>query len=361
MTRSKLLEAYADPKLSARLARVSYVHDDSPGWTRLRHGRSFVYVGEKSKALTSPAVLERLDALRIPPAWKEVWIAPSPRAHVQATGVDRVGRKQYIYHARWTAFRERMKFFRLAAFAQSLPLLRRRIAKALREEEFTKSKVAALALSLIDELAIRVGSDVYARENKTFGVTTLQNRHVVIDDDRITLSFIGKSHQEHELELTDTRLAELLLEEQGIPGTRLLQYFDAGGARHPLTASDVNAFIQEATGGDFTAKDFRTWIGTVHAYERMRKECSRNVSREWTSKEYAKSLRGIIKDVAEKLGNTVAVTKAHYVHAELQKQYACGAFRRAARYLRRVKRVPGLSTAESEILYILQKFEKSTL
>ncbi len=359
MTRNALLRAYADPELSAKLARVRYQRDDVPGWGRQKQGRGFTYTDVKGTLLRRAKDIERIEALRIPPAWKDVWIAPSARAHIQATGIDAKGRKQYLYHERWSAFRERLKFSRLAAFGLALPKLRRAIAGALAEEEPTRRKVAALALSLIDELAIRVGSEAYAKENDTYGVTTLRTKHVSIEGDTVTLAFTGKSHQEHELELTDKKLAGLLQEEEELPGYRLFQYVDENGARHPLTAADVNAFMHDVLEADFTAKDFRTWIGTVHAYELMREACSASEAQEWGEKEYLKSLRGVIKEVAGRLGNTVAVTKAHYVHADLQAQYACGTFRSLAKRLSRRKRIPGLGARESEVAALLELFTKN--
>lgn len=190
-------------------------------------------------------------------------------------------------------------------------------------------------------------------------MTTLRNRHVSIEGDTVRLAFTGKSHQDHELELTDKKLAGLLKEEKELPGYRLFQYVDEDGARHPLTAADVNTFMHEALEADFSAKDFRTWIGTVHAYELMREACSVSGAAEWGEKEYVKSLRGVIKEVAGKLGNTVAVTKAHYIHADLQAQYACGAFRSIAKRLSRRKRIPGLGARESEVAALLELFTKN--
>lgn len=358
MRTADILKAHTDPAYSAKLAGVRYALDDGPGWTRTRTGKGFVYANERGARITKEADLARIASLGIPPAWKDVWIAPHPRGHLQATGIDAKGTKQYRYHAKWSAFREELKFSRLVAFSQALPGLRRAIANALDADEPTKAKAAAAALALVDELALRVGNDAYAKENETFGVTTLRQRHVSIEGDTIALSFVGKSSKEHEFELRDARLAQVLREQEELPGTRLFQYVGEDEKRHPLTAAAVNEFIKTATGGDFTAKDFRTWIGTVEAYGLLL-AAERNARADRDEKQFSKELAKALKEVAERLGNTVAVCRAHYVHGALQDCYRTGGFAAAVRTAKRAKKVPGLGVRESETAALLRAFARA--
>jgi DNA topoisomerase-1 len=357
MRTASLITAASDPAACAKQAGLSYRMDDTPGWKRVRTGKaSFRYEDERGRQVKDLRKLARIEALRIPPAWQDVWIASSARGHLQATGVDAKGRKQYLYHEKWSAFREELKFSRLAAFADVLPKLRRDITRALAEDAPTKARACAAALALIDELALRVGSDAYEKENGTYGVTTLQNRHVMIDDETITLHFVGKSHQEHELSVEDARLAEVLAEEKALPGARLFQYVDEDGFRHPLTAEDVNVFLRKSIGGDFTAKDFRTWIGTAFAYELMRAAAARA---DGSERGWQNALRSVVKEVAGRLGNTVAVCRAHYIHEALQRSFADGSFAALLAQARRAKRVRGLSVRESEAVYVLRRLAKA--
>jgi DNA topoisomerase-1 len=360
-TRKELLAAHTDLVLSAKMAGVTYALDSTEGWKRVKSGKSFIYRDLKGKRIVDEKMLERVYSIRIPPAWKDVWISPRARGHLQATGLDIKGIKQYLYHPKWNAFRDALKYYRLNLFAAVLPELRKEIKKRLKDPEPTRERVIATALALIDELSIRVGNDGYAKENKTYGVTTLQNRHIDIDHDTITLHFIGKSHQEQEFELKNSRLAEVLQQEIEMPGARLFQYFDAEHHKHPLTSCEVNEFIKDMTNSDFTAKDFRTWSGTLEAYQLMKKACASLTEEDRTDKGYAKSMKEIMGCVAEKLGNTIAVCKAHYVHADLQQAFLKGTFERSMKRAVRAKRISGLSTSESELVLVLHSLYKEHL
>jgi DNA topoisomerase-1 len=359
MTHTQLIRALTDYEYSARLAGITYHLDNTPGIARAKHGRAWKYKNPNGTRASKKDV-ERIESLVIPPAWKDVWISPSARGHIQATGIDAKGRKQYLYHPKWSAMHESLKYIRLAAFATKLPALRRDIEKALNLDGLPCEKVSAAALDLIDELGIRVGNENYAKENGTFGVTTLRNKHLSLEGETITLNFVGKSHKEHELELKDRKIARILKQEKALPGVRLFQYVDSAGKRHPLTSTEVNAFIKESTGGDFTAKDFRTWIGTVYAYELLCEACTKN-TKDTTDAEYAKSLRAVLKQVAEKLGNTLAVTKAHYVHATIQERFCAGELPGIRARTKRMKKIPGLSAQESEVASVLALFAKKKL
>ncbi len=354
MKHADLVRALTDPAYSARIVGLRYQPDDVAGLARKKQGKSFIYHTANNKAITAEQ-RDRIAALVIPPAWKDVWISASPKGHIQVTGIDAKGRKQYRYHEKWSELHTALKYVRLAAFAIKLPALRAQMAKALKEEGLTRDKVTAVALDLIDELGIRVGNETYAKENGTYGVTTLQAKHVSLEGDTIMLKFTGKSHIKHDMELKDAAVAKILKKEKQLPGARLFQYVSNDGKRHPLTSQDVNAFIKESTQGDFTAKDFRTWIGTVFAYELLCVACKTNTSAT-TDLEYAKTLRTILKQVAERLGNTLAVTKSHYVHSSLQQRFCSGELPALRARARRMKKIVGLSSTESEVAAMLTLF-----
>src|SRR5438445_13304354 len=253
-----------DPVASARAAGLHYVSDLSPGLRRKRSGKGFAYLASDGTPLREPDT-RRIKRLAIPPAWADVWISPDPLGHLQATGRDARGRKQYRYHESWRAVRDETKYGRLVPLAKLLTRIRGRVQRDLARQGVPREKVLAAVVRLLEETAIRVGNEEYARANRSFGLTTLRNRHVDVSGTRIVFRFRGKSGKEHEVRLRDGRLARIVAKLEELPGQELFQYLDEEGATHPLGSDDVNAYLREISGEDLTAKDLRTWSGAVHA------------------------------------------------------------------------------------------------
>ena len=303
-----------DPVLRSevRAAGLRYVSDDQPGIARQRRGKGFGYVDAKGLRITDKEVLARIRALAIPPAYVDVWICSNPNGHLQATGRDARARKQYRYHERWRAMRDHGKFDRVLEFGDVLPKLRRRVRSDLAQPGLPEEKVLALIVRLLDETLIRIGNDRYARDNKSFGLTTLRSRHVRLHRGRLRFEFCGKSGQQRELELDDRRLAKIIHRMQQLPGQRLFQYLDEGGKRQPVDSEMVNDYLRNTSGGElFTAKDFRTWGGTVQAAGVLARTPR---SEKGGERAIRSALAAAIKEVAATLGNTPAVCRASYVH-----------------------------------------------
>ncbi|MBI4400601.1 MAG: DNA topoisomerase IB, partial [Nitrospirae bacterium] len=269
--------------------------------------------------IRNPNTRKRLNALAIPPAWTDVWICPDPNGHIQATARDARGRKQYRYHPSYRETRDRSKFRRILEFSEVLPILRERVERDLRAGDLTRRQLLATVVRLLDKTLIRVGNDEYARENRSFGLTTLRRRHVRVDGSLLRFSFRGKSGVEHSVALTAPRLARIIQRCQDLPGQELFQYLDASGKRQTVSSDDVNAYLRDITGRDITAKDFRTWGGTMLAAVELRamgpassrREADRNIVR-------------AIDEVSERLGNTRAVCRKYYVHPALVQAYLLG-------------------------------------
>lgn len=307
------------PTEIAAQAKLRYVNDHDAGFTRKRVGRGFSYFDAEGKRVQDPALRARFEALVIPPAWREVWICKSPHGHIQATGRDEKGRKQYIYHPRWDEARDLVKFNRVLPFGRALAQLRQQVEADLRKRGLPHAKVTALVLRLLDETLIRVGNLEYARTNGSFGLTTLQDEHVEATGKRVTFSFTGKSGQPRELALQDRQLARLVKQCQDLPGQELFQYLDETGVQCVLCSEDVNAYLRDATGDDFTAKDFRTWGGTVamvHALHQL--GAGEN------EKERKTNITKAVKATAEVLGNTPTVCRNYYIHPAVVTAYAAG-------------------------------------
>lgn len=295
----------------ARSAGLVYVSDDQPGIRRRRCGKGFSYHHPDGRHLEDRQTLERIRALAIPPAYADVWICPDPRGHLQATGRDARRRKQYRYHAQWRALRSADKFTRLLAFGQALPRIRRRVRSDLAQRGLPRSKLLALLVRLLDQTLIRIGNDRYARDNHSFGLTTLRSRHVRAGRGRLRFAFRGKSGQERDVALDDRRLARIVRRLQQLPGQRLFQYLDDEGTRQPIDSGMVNDYLREASGGEFTAKDFRTWGGTVRAIEVM---AATALPGRGGERALAAAITNAVKQVAATLGNTPAVCRASYIH-----------------------------------------------
>ena len=304
---------------AARQAHLRYVSDSTPGIRRRRAGASFTYVAPDGTTVRDPATVARIRALAIPPAWTDVWICPQSNGHIQATGRDQRGRKQYRYHPRWREVRDESKYGRMLAFGQALPRIRERVDADLRRPGLPREKVLAAVVRLLETTAIRVGNEEYARTNKSFGLTTMRDRHVAIQGSSIEFKFVGKSGKQHQIHVRDRRLASVVKRCRDIPGYELFQYIDDAGERQTIDAADVNAYLRETTGEDFTAKDFRTWSGTVLAALALQEV------REFDSEAQAKrNVVAAIESVASQLGNTAAVCRKCYVHPEVLNAYLDG-------------------------------------
>jgi DNA topoisomerase IB len=317
-----------DPALRAevRAAGLVYVSDTQPGIRRLRRGKGFGYRDADGQPVTDKAELARIRALAIPPAYEDVWICANPDGHLQATGRDARGRKQYRYHPDWRALRDHGKFDRILAFGAALPRLRRRARKDLALTGLPREKVLALLVRLLDETLIRVGNESYARDNKSYGLTTLRSRHVRLARGRLRFCFQGKSGQEHEIELDDRRLTRIVRRVQQLPGQRLFQYLDDAGERQPVDSGMVNDYLHDACGEAFSAKDFRTWGGTAHAAGVL--ACT-PLPEKGGERARRHALVEAIKQVAEVLGNTPTVCRKSYIHPEVFEGWHDGSLQRA--------------------------------
>jgi DNA topoisomerase-1 len=307
---------FAAPEETAKVAALHYVGDDAPGLTRKRSGRAFSYREPAGQVIHDKATLARIRALAIPPAWTDVWISPLANGHIQATGRDARGRKQYRYHARWSAVRSETKYGRMIPFGETLPQVRARLERDLRTADFPKEKVLAIVVRLLETTFIRVGNEEYARANKSFGLTTIKNRHVEIDGAQIRFRFRGKSGKTHDVELADRRLARLIKRSRDLPGQHLFQYVDGDGEPHAITSTDVNDYIREISGQEFTAKDFRTWAGSLLAARQL--VTARVFVDDVTPKAV---LMAAVAAVAAQLGNTAAVCRKCYIHPEVLRAY----------------------------------------
>jgi DNA topoisomerase-1 len=315
-----------DPVRAAEEASLNYVSDDSPGIKRLRVGNAFRYQNANGKKITRATELRRIEALAIPPAWEQVWICPSPTGHLQATGRDARGRKQYLYHAEWRQVRDAAKFDRMEFFAKVLPAVRRRVAQDLRRPGLPREKVLALILRLLEVTLIRVGSEEYATSNGTYGLTTLKNRHASLNGKTACFLFRGKSGVRHEIGFQDARLVKLVRQCQDLPGQRLFEYRDDSGDIRTVTSSDVNAYLREITGEDITSKDFRTWFGTVIAIQELLAAAPAS-----TKSETKAAVVTAIKATATRLGNTPAICRKSYIHPAVIETYQAGGLKSAFR------------------------------
>jgi len=301
---------------SAAEAGLHYSSDDAPGIRRLGSGSTFRYVDVGGKAVRDPLVIDRIRKLAIPPAYRDVWICPDPRGHIQATARDARGRKQYRYHARWRAVRDEAKYARTAAFAAALPAIRARVERDLRRAGLPREKVLAAVVRLLEATTIRVGNEAYAKENGSYGLTTLRGGHARVRGGVMRFAFRGKSNVRHAVSLDDRRLAKIVRACQDLPGQRLFSYLDDDGASHPVESDDVNAYIREIAGDEFSAKDFRTWEGTV-ACAMLLHDRSPIAS----EPERKRQIADVLKIVAARLGNTAAVCRACYVHPAILERY----------------------------------------
>ena len=313
-------EAVVDAKDAAEYAGLTYVSDERPGIQRKRSGNGFRYENGTGEPVKDTATLKRIKALAVPPAWTDVWICPRANGHIQATGRDGRGRKQYRYHAKFREVREGTKYHHMLAFAESLPAIRRKVQEHLSLRGLPREKVLGTIVHLLEATLIRVGSNEYARANKSYGLTTLKNRHVEVDGSALRFNFTGKSGKVWKLKVRDRRIAKVIRACQELPGQELFQYVDDDGETRDVTSSDVNAYLREISGEDITAKDFRTWHGTVLAAIALEE------FEKFDSQAGAKrNIRDAINKVAARLGNTPTICRKCYIHPEIITTYIEGA------------------------------------
>lgn len=333
-------------------AGLRYVSDETPGITRRRTGHGVVFVGLGGRPIRDAGELARIRRLAIPPAWTQVWICPQANGHIQATGRDQRGRKQYRYHEDWRATRDATKYGRLIAFGRALPRIRARVAQDLKQRGLGREKVLATIVRLLETTLIRVGNDEYARENGSYGLTTLRNRHARVRGAKVTFSFTGKSGKKHEIDLKEPRLAQIVARMQDLPGQELFGYVAEDGDVIDVKSDDVNAYLREVASEEFSAKDFRTWAGTVLAARLLAVAAV-----EPEHKHTKKNLAAVVKGVAERLGNTPAVCRKCYIHPAVLDAYLTGEVVDAARATAEPNPPPaaGLSAEEKAVLAFLER------
>lgn len=327
-----------------------WASDERPGIRRERAARGFTYRGTDGRRLRDAGELARIRRLAIPPAYEDVWICPKPNGHLQATGRDARGRKQYRYHPDWRSAKDSDKFERMLEFGATLPRIRSRVKADLARpfgERPGRETVLATIVRLLDKTYVRIGNEEYARANRSFGLTTLRNRHAAVKGSRLHLRFTGKSGKEHEIALEDPRVARVVRRCQAMPGQELFQYQDEAGERRTIDSADVNDYLREASGAEFTAKDFRTWHGTVHALDLWAVQCAADASRRRT-------VNQLLGDVAARLGNTVAVCKKSYVHPRVLETLASVADAKVLARMSPARRA-GLTVAERRLLKFLAR------
>ena len=352
----QLSSAIADSlKSSATRPDLVYVeeHDDLPGFTRRSSGKNFVYLDVDGAAIRDEEIVTRIKALAIPPAWTKVWICPATNGHLQATGRDTKGRKQYLYHPEWRNQRDAAKFEHLAEFGQRLPRLRRLVNRDLRERSLRKKRVIATIVRLLEQSLIRVGNDEYAKENESYGLSTLKNRHAFVKGDDLVLQFRGKSGIYHAVKVTDRRVARTVQRCQDLPGQRLFRYYDENGELRDVRSEDVNEYIQQSIGPNFSAKDFRTWAGSAFALSilsRLDYPASKRQARQ--------EIGTAVKQVAQVLGNTPAVCRKSYIHPAILEEFVAGRLTPPETPVNQLLSRSGLSFSERELLRFLRRMRR---
>ncbi|MFL6305063.1 MAG: DNA topoisomerase IB [Candidatus Sulfotelmatobacter sp.] len=311
------------PAESAKEAGLRYVSDADPGILRKRRGKGFTYLGVNGETVRDTKVLARIRSLAIPPAWTDVWICPSPNGHLQATGRDAKGRKQSRYHPRWREVRDETKYERMLIFGAALPKIRERVERDINLPGLPRQKMLATIVRLMETTLIRIGNEEYAKANRSYGLTTMRDHHAEVHGWTVTFKFKGKSGKRHLIDISDRRLAKIVRQCQDIPGYELFQYVDEDGMHHTIDSADVNEYLRDISEQDFTAKDFRTWAGSVLAYTTLKQ-----IEPFESPRQAKKNLVQMIKDVAERLGNTPSVCRKCYVHPALLDCYLAGTISR---------------------------------
>jgi DNA topoisomerase-1 len=358
LTHKELLEADHDYEMAASAANLLYVSDAKPGILRLKKGKGYCYL-LAGKPVKDKTELQRIRGLAIPPSWTNVWICPAANGHIQATGLDLRRRKQYRYHPLWNSLRNETKFHRLYEFGKALPLLRERMEADMRTAELTREKVLATVLGLMERTYILVGNNEYEKTNGSYGLTTMKNKHVSITGDKLVFSFTGKKGVHHDITLRNKRLARTVSQCKDIPGRELFQYYGEDGTRRSIDSGMVNHYIKEAVSLDFTAKDFRTWAGTLHALQAFA-----SIGEACTSTDCKKNVTAVLDIVSKQLGNTRTVCKKYYVHPGLIQLYEDN---KLVKYLKEMENSPatpaegpGLTAEEEVLMKILKQYIKTT-
>jgi DNA topoisomerase-1 len=344
--------ALSDPKDDAQSAGLRHVCDSQPGIKRKKRGKGFAYFGQDGSMVRTPALMERIRSLAIPPAWTDVWICPHANGHLQATGRDARGRKQYRYHPLFREVREDAKYEHIVGFARTLPVIRETVARDMAMRGLPRQKILATVVHLLETTSIRIGNDDYARKNDSYGLTTLQNCHVAVNGAEVRFRFMGKSGKQWSLRVKDRRIAKIVKSCQDLPGQDLLQYIGENGSLQNVTSTDVNAYLREITGQDITAKDFRTWAGTVMAAVALR-----DMADFETAVEGKKNVKDATARVAARLGNTPAICRKCYIHPRVFESYLGGCFilpMSKPTGGRSPHRGEGLSPEEASVLSALQ-------
>lgn len=352
LSHKQFLKIDKDYEKSALLADLLYVSDSDEGIVRNKKGTGFAYT-YKGKPVKDEAVLKRIKSLVIPPAWTNVWICTKPSGHIQVTGTDARGRKQYRYHPQWQTLRNETKFHRLYEFGKLLPSVRLKVEEDLARKELGEEKVLATVVSLMERTYIRIGSDDYEKLYGSYGLTTLKDGHVKVSGGTVKFSFKGKKGVEHSITLQNKKLAKLVQHCKDIPGKELFQYYDADGKRHSIDSGMVNRYIKEASGGDFTAKDFRTWAGTINL---LRAFCGMDEPE--TDGDRKKNIVAALDDVSKQLGNTRTVCKKYYVHPGIIKLYEEKSLSKYTKELDAIEKndnLTGLASEERVLMKILKE------
>lgn len=352
LSHKEFLKIDKDYSKAAKVAELTYVNDKQTGINRLKKGKGFVYVYDR-KPLKEKGEMERIRKLAIPPAWTNVWICPNENGHIQATGFDIRGRKQYRYHTMWNTLRNETKFHRLYEFGKVLPSIRLKLEEDLSKKDLTEEKALATVVSLMERTYIRVGSEEYEKLNGSYGLTTLKDNHVKIEGDKIFFSFKGKKGIEHKITLKNKRLARMVKQCRDIPGKELFQYYDAEGNRKSVDSGMVNRYIKDASGGDFTAKDFRTWAGTLNIIRAFK-----SIGEAESETDCKKKIVAALDEVSKQLGNTRTVCKKYYVHPGIIKLYE---EKNLLKYLNELDKIEqpddlaGLTSEERVLMKILKQ------
>ena len=352
LSHKEFLKIDKDYSKAAKAADLLYVSDKEPGIQRQKKGSGFVFIYD-DKPLTDEKELERIKKLAIPPAWTNVWICHKPNGHIQATGIDARNRKQYRYHPIWNMLRNETKFHHLYEFGKLLPSLRLKVEEDLAKKELSEEKVIATVISLMERTYIRIGNDGYEKLYGSYGLTTLKDKHVKIEGDKIVFSFKGKKGIYHNISLRNRRLARMVKACRDVPGKELFQYLDADGKRKSIDSGMVNRYIKEATGGDFRAKDFRTWAGTLDVLRAFK-----SMGQAGTQTDCKKNIVAALDKVSEKLGNTRSVCKKYYVHPGILKLYEEQNLEKYLKELDKIEKpddLSGLTSEERVLMKILKE------
>jgi len=345
----KVLE---DPTQAAELANLVYITEKKLTIQRHRHGRGFYYTKD-GKKIKSKSDIKRFKSLVIPPAWNDVYITPLKNGHLQVVGRDEKNRKQYRYHPHWSQIRNKTKFFKMAEFGKTLPKIRTQIEKDLKRPKMDKQKCLAVVLHLMEETHIRIGNSYYAKENKSYGLSTMRTKHLDVFENKLLFEFIGKKGKEHRIPIRDKRIQKLVLQCEEIPGWELFQYYDENGEHHSIDSGMVNNYIHDITGDIFSAKDFRTWAASKIAFETLH-----NLGIEEQEKQNKKNILTAFDAAAEGLGNTRAVCRQYYVHPILIDKYEDSSIASYFKKLDSIKNTPKfLSTTETVLLDLLNEYE----